>query len=140
MKYTREIATCLRCRIPIDNNNNNDMTPSTNGGKKMKTAVCKECRPYMVNTYLEIQNERNYIEKKYSRAWTHCQTCQGSLHQEILCNNYDCSLFYLRRRLQLDLNKLQNKLSRFDINDEESEEEIMTIEEEQETMEVEQIF
>ena len=126
MKYAKEIPTCLRCRTPLGNIKSNGIE------NKTRTAVCDSCRPYMIDIYLDIQNERNHTEKKYSRAWTHCQNCQGSLHQEILCNNYDCSLFYLRRRIQLDLNAIQQKLSRFDVSKEEDDEnEKMQLEEEE---------
>ena len=42
----------------------------------------------------------NYLENKFSRLWTECQRCQGSLHQEVLCSNKDCPIFYMRTKAQ----------------------------------------
>ena len=32
----------------------------------------------------------NDFEEKFSRLWTQCQRCQGSLHQDVLCTSRDC--------------------------------------------------
>lgn len=30
-----------------------------------------------------------HLEDKFSRLWTQCQRCSGSLHEEVLCTRYD---------------------------------------------------
>ena len=39
-------------------------------------------------------HKMNYLENKFSRLWTECQRCQGSLHQEVLCSNKDCPILH----------------------------------------------
>ena len=43
--------------------------------------------------YGNALSQMNYLENKFSRLWTECQRCQGSLHQEVLCSNKDCPIF-----------------------------------------------
>lgn len=56
----------------------------------------------------------NDLENKFSRLWTQCQRCQGSLHQDVLCTNRDCPIFYMRKKVQKDLDSAQESLDRFD--------------------------
>lgn len=49
----------------------------------------------------------------FSRLWTQCQDCQGSLHQDVLCSNRDCPIFYKRKKVQIDLKEVQEHLDRF---------------------------
>ena len=43
------------------------------------------------------------MQQHFSRLWTQCQRCQGSLHQEVLCTSRDCPIFYRRRKAHKDL-------------------------------------
>ncbi|KAF7239738.1 DNA polymerase delta catalytic subunit [Varanus komodoensis] len=38
------------------------------------------------------------LEEKFSRLWTQCQRCQGSLHEDVLCTSRDCPIFYMRKK------------------------------------------
>lgn len=41
----------------------------------------------------------NTLEERFSRLWTQCQRCQGSLHEDVLCTRYQLS-YFLSRNLQ----------------------------------------
>jgi hypothetical protein len=41
------------------------------------------------------------------------RSCQGSLHQDVLCSSGDCPIFYMRKKVQKDLKEAQEKLDRF---------------------------
>lgn len=30
----------------------------------------------------------NALEERFSRLWTQCQRCQGSLHEDVICTRY----------------------------------------------------
>lgn len=49
----------------------------------------------------------------FSRLWTQCQDCQGSFHQDVLCSNRDCPIFYKRKKVQIDLQETQDQLDLF---------------------------
>lgn len=49
----------------------------------------------------------------FSKLWTQCQRCQGSLHQEVLCSSKDCPIFYRRTKVKKDLREAQKNLDRF---------------------------
>jgi len=75
------------------------------------------------------------VSQVFSKVWTQCQRCQGSLHQEVLCSrsvfsdflmhalhlslsvlslhSKDCPIFYRRKKVQKDLKEAQSKLDRF---------------------------
>ena len=95
--------------------------------------VCKHCLPNIGNLYMQtvgrpaphparmphccvvqIEKVREY-EELYSKAWTQCQRCQGSLHQDVLCSNRDCPIFYRRKKVQKDLKEAQGILDMFSI-------------------------
>lgn len=76
-------------------------------------ALCERCRPKEAEVYQRKLCEANDLEEKHSRLWTQCQRCQGSLHQDVLCTNKDCSLFYMRKKVQKDLKDATDQLARF---------------------------
>lgn len=43
--------------------------------------------PVMSNIKLQIFH-LNALEERFSRLWTQCQRCQGSLHEDVLCTKY----------------------------------------------------
>ncbi len=77
------------------------------------------------------------LEQKFSRLWSQCQRCQGSLHQDVLCtrfgrgfllpdtiaiailtrprtiNSKDCPIFYMRKKVQKDLKGQDAVVQRF---------------------------
>jgi len=59
---------------------------------------------------LEEVNEQQHL---HSKLWTECQRCQGSFHQDVICSNKDCPIFYKRKKVQMDLQILQESLDRF---------------------------
>lgn len=38
----------------------------------------------------------NTLEERFSRLWTQCQRCQGSLHEDVLCTRYQLASFFSR--------------------------------------------
>jgi len=97
MKFTEKKRTCLNCKTEIKNND----------------AVCNNCQDKKSEIYQKFVSKRNYYENFYSKVWTECQRCQGSLVQEVLCSNRDCPVFYLRKKCQVELNETQSKLDGF---------------------------
>ncbi|KAF3846592.1 hypothetical protein F7725_003670 [Dissostichus mawsoni] len=69
----------------------------------------------------------NTLEERFSRLWTQCQRCQGSLHEDVLCtrimaehtvtlsllHSRDCPIFYMRKKVQKDLDDQSNLVNRF---------------------------
>ncbi|EMG45918.1 POL3 DNA polymerase delta catalytic subunit [Candida maltosa Xu316] len=91
MRFTKKTEICVNCKNPLK--------PGNNG------ALCTSCiadgkGPELYgNTLAQL----NYLENKFSRLWTECQRCQGSLHQEVLCSNKDCPIFYMRKKAEKDV-------------------------------------
>eukprot|EP00123_Amoebidium_parasiticum_P014504 comp22526_c0_seq1/m.34190 comp22526_c0_seq1/g.34190 ORF comp22526_c0_seq1/g.34190 comp22526_c0_seq1/m.34190 type:complete len:103 (-) comp22526_c0_seq1:829-1137(-) len=99
MKFTKKISTCIGCkaRLPRD-----DM------------ALCDHCEQYSGDIYQKEVMSLRQLEEKFSRLWTQCQRCQGSLHQDVLCTSRDCPIFYMRTKVRKDLQDQQKVVDRFD--------------------------
>jgi len=63
--------------------------------------------------YYKALNTVNDLEHSFSKLWTECQRCQGSLHMDVLCTSRDCPIFYRRKKTQKDLGEAHTVLARF---------------------------
>ena len=55
----------------------------------------------------------NTHQQVFTQLWTECQRCQGSFHQDVICSNRDCPIFYKRKKVQIDLAQATEQLERF---------------------------
>ena len=51
-------------------------------------AVCKHCQVDESALYQKEISKMNMLEERFSRLWTQCQRCQGSLHEDVLCTRW----------------------------------------------------
>ncbi|KAL4063167.1 DNA polymerase family B-domain-containing protein [Scleroderma yunnanense] len=103
MKFAVKTVTCLGCKTPLRANNS-----VANG------AVCHNCRPKIGELYQKQVTTASQHQIRFSRLWTQCQRCQGSLHQDVLCSSKDCPIFYMRKKAQKDVEDANAILERFD--------------------------
>lgn len=102
-KFAVKRETCYGCKAGLK--------------KGDETLVCNYCKPRLPDFYLSQLEINVELEERFSRLWTQCQRCQGSLHQDILCSSRDCPIFYMRKKAQKDVeeaSKLIEKFSSFD--------------------------
>jgi DNA polymerase delta subunit 1 len=78
-------------------------------------AVCPNCLPRAGELYQKQLTSINELEMRFSRLWTQCQRCQGSLHQDVICTSSDCPIYYRRIKAQKDLASQVPVLERFDM-------------------------
>nr|BAJ78751.1 DNA polymerase delta catalytic subunit [Euborellia plebeja] len=95
--FTKKKETCLGCKTVLET----------------KDALCKYCLCKEDSIYLRELDKLSHLESQFSRLWTQCQNCQGSLHEEVICTNRDCPIFYLRKKIQLDLTTHEKAIQRF---------------------------
>ncbi len=103
LRFTKKTETCKGCRTPLKPGN--------------KGALCSNCLPRATELYETELVKMSQLEKKFAKLWTQCQRCQGSLHQDVLCSNKDCPIFYMRKKVQKDLSDCGHELQRFDDTD-----------------------
>ncbi|KAF8517965.1 delta DNA polymerase [Hysterangium stoloniferum] len=103
MKFAVKTVTCLGCKTPLRANN------SIKDG-----AVCNNCRPRLGELFQKQVSTTSARQVQFSRLWTQCQRCQGSLHQDVLCTSKDCPIFYMRKKAQKDVEDAVTTLERFD--------------------------
>ncbi|KAG6813826.1 DNA-directed DNA polymerase delta [Tricholoma furcatifolium] len=103
MKFAVKTVTCLGCKTPLRPNN------SVKNG-----AVCNNCRGRLGELYQKQIMTTSELQVRFSRLWTQCQRCQGSLHQDVLCTSKDCPIFYMRKKAQKDVEDASAVLERFD--------------------------
>ena len=97
MKFARKVETCLSCKAPLQS-----------GG-----AVCHHCESKLPELYFQHIEGQKRVETRFAQLWTQCQRCQGSLHEEVLCNSSDCPIFYMRRKAFKDLEQGKALIARF---------------------------
>lgn len=78
-----------------------------------KAALCPHCEPRMSELYQREIVAKRSLEQTFDRLWTECQRCQGSLHEEVLCSNRDCPIFYMRQKIRMDLDTQEKRVQRF---------------------------
>ena len=52
------------------------------------SAVCKHCAVKESEIFQKEMSQLSILEEKFSRLWTQCQRCQGSLHEDVLCTRW----------------------------------------------------
>ncbi|XP_043474062.1 DNA polymerase delta catalytic subunit isoform X1 [Leptopilina heterotoma] len=102
--FTKKKEVCLGCKAVL--------TPD-----REKLALCKFCEEKEGEFFEKEANAGRKLEEKFCRLWTECQRCQGSLHQEVLCTSRDCPIFYMRKKVQMDLDAQMKRINRFGIPD-----------------------
>ena len=95
-RFVSKKSTCLKCKCPISSG-----------------AVCQKCKQYESSFYIQTAMQVELQERQYCELWTTCQRCQKSLHQEIICGNKDCPIYYQREKIRKDLELSLAKLRRF---------------------------
>ena len=77
-------------------------------------ALCDSCLTKKgKKIYLERKIENMRYQKSYNDLWVQCQRCQGSLHQDVICQNIDCPIFYKRVKASKQLEESQKEMNRF---------------------------
>lgn len=73
--FTKKRETCLGCKsiLPDD---------------KQDRAVCDHCKSKESELYQKEICGVSALESKFSRLWTQCQRCQGSLHEDVICTKF----------------------------------------------------
>ncbi|KAF8899613.1 DNA polymerase family B-domain-containing protein [Gymnopilus junonius] len=104
MKFAVKTVTCMGCKTPLR-------------GKEISGAVCKNCRPRIQELYQKQIISTSELQVRFSRLWTQCQRCQGSLHQDVICTSKDCPIFYMRKKAQKDVEDANTVLERFDVEE-----------------------
>ena len=102
MKFTKKMQTCMGCKKPLV------------GAQEGKGAVCENCRPRLGELYTKQVKKVGELEVRFSRLWTQCQRCQGSMHSEVLCSSRDCPIFYMRMKARKEVEESGKELARFD--------------------------
>uniref|UniRef100_A0A7N6C4M1 DNA polymerase n=1 Tax=Anabas testudineus TaxID=64144 RepID=A0A7N6C4M1_ANATE len=97
MAFAQRRSTCIGCKAVL----------------KTDAAVCDFCKKKESELYQKEIFHLNTLEERFSRLWTQCQRCQGSLHEDVLCTSRDCPIFYMRKKVQKDLDDQSKLVSRF---------------------------
>ncbi|KAM6223345.1 DNA polymerase delta catalytic subunit [Rhynchocyon petersi] len=97
LAFAKRRSCCIGCRTVLSH----------------QGAVCKFCRPRESELYQKEVSHLNALEERFSRLWTQCQRCQGSLHEDVICTSRDCPIFYMRKKVRKDLEDQEQLLRRF---------------------------
>jgi len=99
--FTVKRESCMSCKAIL---------------KPTEKTLCGYCHSNAPEVYQIFLNRVREKEMKFQRLWTQCQSCQGSMHQEVICTANDCPIYYMRTKVHKDLQEAQQSLSKFDIS------------------------
>lgn len=102
MMFAVKTEKCLGCKALLNEKNHSPSSP-----------LCLNCQAREGEIYLSKALEVDQQQRMFNHLWTECQRCQGSFHQEVICSNRDCPIFYKRKKVQMDLQLAQEALDRF---------------------------
>ncbi|XP_045490957.1 DNA polymerase delta catalytic subunit [Colias croceus] len=97
--FTKKKEKCIGCKSVMPNDT--------------KRALCDHCLDKEGQLYITEIFKQRQLQDKFSRLWTECQRCQGSLHEEVLCTNRDCTIFYMRKKVGMELDTQEKTVLRF---------------------------
>ncbi|CAH2267635.1 jg16926 [Pararge aegeria aegeria] len=97
--FTKKKEKCIGCKTVMPNDT--------------KKALCNHCLNKEGQLYITEVFKLRQLEEKFSKLWTECQRCQGSLHEEVLCTNRDCTIFYMRKKVGIELDSQEKSVLRF---------------------------
>lgn len=97
--FTTKKEKCIGCKSVMPN--------------AVKKALCNHCMEKEGQLYITEIFKLRQLQEKFSRLWTECQRCQGSLHEEVLCTNRDCTIFYMRKKVGMELDSQEKAVLRF---------------------------
>ncbi|RDI76401.1 hypothetical protein Vi05172_g13608 [Venturia inaequalis] len=102
MKFAKKTMTCMGCKKPLVS------------AEEKEGAVCSNCRGRFGELYQKTLSKVSELEVRFSRLWTQCQRCQGSMHNNVICSSRDCPIFYMRMKAKKDVEDAGKELVRFD--------------------------
>jgi DNA polymerase delta subunit 1 len=96
--FTKVVKACVQCKATLEPNESNP---------------CRSCiaNSNPVVKYLEVLSELQVAENEYGRLMTHCQTCQGSRYEPIMCGARDCAIFYKRVSSKVALDRASERVA-----------------------------
>ncbi|KAM3161847.1 DNA polymerase [Lachancea thermotolerans] len=98
MGFIKKVQTCKGCKGPL---------------KKGEGPLCKNCSSRSGELYVRALYDVRDLEEKFARLWTQCQRCSGSLHNEVLCSNKNCDIFYMRVKAKKELQEKVEELGKW---------------------------
>jgi len=98
MKFTKVKATCMGCKVSL---------------RPGEVNLCSNCKMKEGELYQKEMEKMSRIEERFSRLWSQCQRCQGSLHQDVLCTSSDCPIYYQRKKVQKDMQNQDKTIAKF---------------------------
>eukprot|EP01127_Copromyxa_protea_P018831 TRINITY_DN6007_c0_g1_i1.p1 TRINITY_DN6007_c0_g1~~TRINITY_DN6007_c0_g1_i1.p1 ORF type:complete len:1070 (-),score=207.54 TRINITY_DN6007_c0_g1_i1:89-3298(-) len=101
LSFTQVRESCMGCKATL---------------KAEEKTLCGYCRSNAPNIYQGLLKSHRTKEMQFSRLWTMCQNCQGSMTQEVLCTAADCPIYYMRTQVKKDLKDSAESLIKFDIS------------------------
>ncbi|KAL8429124.1 hypothetical protein Efla_003177 [Eimeria flavescens] len=94
-KFIKRGIQCTGCRATIS-----------------EGALCKHCQQKEGQIVVARVLQMSVLEKEHADLWTECQRCQGSLHQDVICVNRDCPIFYRRAKVKKEISTLEETIQR----------------------------
>ncbi|CCE62608.1 hypothetical protein TPHA_0C04580 [Tetrapisispora phaffii CBS 4417] len=98
MGFMKKVEVCRYCKGPLT---------------KGESPLCSNCKERSGELYMKTLYEVRDLQEKFARVWTQCQRCAGTLHNEVLCSNKNCDIFYMRVKVKKELQEKVEQLNKW---------------------------
>lgn len=98
MGFIKKVEVCKGCKAPL---------------RKGEGPLCSNCTARSGELYMKALYDVRELEEKFARLWIQCQRCAGTLHNEVLCSNKNCDIFYMRVKVKKELEEKIEQLSKW---------------------------
>ena len=71
MMFAVKTLKCMGCKTPISDE---------------EKTLCHRCKPREAELFMQKVAKVREVEENFSKLWTECQRCQGSMHQDVMCS------------------------------------------------------
>ena len=99
--FFKPVSQCMNCKKELSK-------------ADLEKAICENCKEKEQDIYLKKMVEMKACESDFSRLWSECQRCDGTLLQEVKCNNTDCIIYFKRAKVRKDIQNIYQQISKFD--------------------------
>ena len=106
--FTKKKNMCIGCNRQVAMFSYGVVNPET-------SYLCAECLNQLPVIEEEVAVNVNNIQSEYDAIYKYCQQCQNTTG-EVMCNEKECNVFFLRHRTKRDLDEAIEKKQRLDLS------------------------
>lgn len=100
-RFVVPVQVCINCGTPL-----------TASHPQSAPALCPECSPAYPLVVRALTNEAALAELQFNELWSQCQACTRNVCSPIICEAYECPVYFAREENRRAVVRAHNNLAR----------------------------